>query len=203
MAVLAHQHEFVPSCRIIQTSGPRGRWRSDPESIPQFWRQHGGTGPCRDRRGPGGGDCGSGWRKRTRSRTGASLSPEQTRSSGQGAIGQRQPCPRHTTSHRHLIHHMTERGGGGCSLYSVFVGYYRGSVSGQGSRSAGDVEIRGGAGFSCAVWRSGAQPRDGAETPTGGGPRSLGLGREGAEAFLMLYQAHNRYDPWAGIAPNA
>lgn len=107
-----HQHEFVPSCRIIQTSGPRGRWRSDPESIPQFWRQHGGTGPCRDRRGPGGGDCGSGWRKRTRSRTGASLSPEQTRSSGQGAIGQRQPCPRHTTSHRHLIHHMTERGGG-------------------------------------------------------------------------------------------
>lgn len=138
-----HQHEFVPSCRIIQTSGPRGRWRSDPESIPQFWRQHGGTGPCRDRRGPGGGDCGSGWRKRTRSRTGASLSPEQTRSSGQGAIGQRQPCPRHTTSHRHLIHHMTERGGG-CSLYSVFVGYYRGSVSGQGSRSAGDVEIRGG-----------------------------------------------------------
>lgn len=113
LAVLAHQHEFVPSCRIIQTSGPRGRWRSDPESIPQFWRQHGGTGPCRDRRGPGGGDCGSGWRKRTRSRTGASLSPERTRSSGQGAIGQRQPCPRHTTSHRHLIHHMTERGGGG------------------------------------------------------------------------------------------
>lgn len=40
--------------------------------------------------------------------------------------------------------------------------------------------------FSCAVWRSGAQPRDGAGTPTGGGPRSLGLGREGGSLFDAL-----------------